>query len=275
MTGLSGWLLQSLRGSADRRTLTLSAAPATVFGMGELLFYRLLHHPLPDRFPAAASPVRRLPPARSWSWSWLTPAAWSPQERVNGRVRRGAAQALVREAYQTVLAEQDAHRRRPQEFTRAWKQHLTRLLDRPGLEVPGWGELGEVDAGLVWSLYEAAVHARKEAIERAAITDSRPVPVAARQTSTWKLQIVSGDTELGAVTYGTCDSCAAGLLYKIGFPADWQFCGFGRQALGHLETRHPGLAWYTSGQLEPGFFQHYRHNSTSPWTAEHHPCPHF
>ncbi|MGI8336697.1 hypothetical protein ACRYCC_42705 [Actinomadura scrupuli] len=50
------------------------------------------------------------------------------------------------------------------------------------------------------------------------------------------------------VKYGICPSCHIGLLYKIGFPADWQFSGLGRLALDQLEARHPGLTWYTTAQ---------------------------
>lgn len=82
---------------------------------------------------------------------------------------------------------------------------------------------------------------------------------------------------LGEITYGICLPCRAGLLYKIGFPPDWQCCGFGRLALGELETRHPGVTWHTTGQYAHtrGFYSKYRQASTSPRTEQRHPCPHF
>jgi hypothetical protein len=79
------------------------------------------------------------------------------------------------------------------------------------------------------------------------------------------------------VIYGTCQACRTGLLYKITFPPDWQFCGLGRLALSQLEHRHAGLTWYTTGQLSHarGFYDRYRRGSASPWTTSQHPCPHF
>lgn len=77
--------------------------------------------------------------------------------------------------------------------------------------------------------------------------------------------------------YGTCQPCRVGLLYKITFSPDWQFCGLGRLALSQLEDRHADLTWYTTGQLSHarGFYDRYRRRSTSPWTTSQHPCPHF
>ena len=94
---------------------------------------------------------------------------------------------------------------------------------------------------------------------------------------TYEFSIVSDGSSLGDVTYGVCRSCRTGLLYKIGFPDEWQFCGFGRLALSQLEARHPDLTWYTTGQSRHarGFYDRYRQGSTSPWTARPHPCPHF
>jgi hypothetical protein len=94
---------------------------------------------------------------------------------------------------------------------------------------------------------------------------------------TCEFAIASEGVSLGEVTYGICPPCRIGLLYKIEFPPDWQFCGFGRAALRQIENRHPDLTWYTTGQLGPaaGFYNRYRLESRSPWTAEQHPCPHF
>ena len=68
-----------------------------------------------------------------------------------------------------------------------------------------------------------------------------------------------------------------GLLYKIEFPPDWQFCRLGRLALAQLEGRHPGVTWYTTGQYAhaQGFYDRYRRGRASPWTEQQHPCPHF
>jgi hypothetical protein len=59
------------------------------------------------------------------------------------------------------------------------------------------------------------------------------------------------------------------LLYKIEFSPDWQFCGLGRLALNQLESRHPELMWYTTGQFKHarGFYERYRQGSSSPWTS--------
>jgi hypothetical protein len=77
--------------------------------------------------------------------------------------------------------------------------------------------------------------------------------------------------------HGVCEECRVGLLYKIEFPPDWQFCGFGRLALNALEARHPTLTWYTTGQYawSQGFYDRYRQTSSSPWTVCQDPCPHF
>jgi hypothetical protein len=67
------------------------------------------------------------------------------------------------------------------------------------------------------------------------------------------------------------------MLYKIEFAPDWQACGFGRLALSRLEARHPDLTWCTTGQFSDakGFYDRYRQGSTSPWTDDQSPCPHF
>ncbi|MEV4006337.1 hypothetical protein [Actinomadura sp. NPDC049753] len=43
---------------------------------------------------------------------------------------------------------------------------------------------------------------------------------------------------MGRVTYGICEECGFGVLYKISFPPDQRFCG--PRALNQFETRHPG-----------------------------------
>ena len=65
----------------------------------------------------------------------------------------------------------------------------------------------------------------------------------------FEFSIASDGSLLGGVTYGICRLCRTGLVSKIGFPADWQFCGLGRLALSQLEARHPDLTWYTTGQF--------------------------
>jgi hypothetical protein len=94
---------------------------------------------------------------------------------------------------------------------------------------------------------------------------------------TFEFSIVSGDDALGEVIYGICAPCSAGMLYKIEFAPDWQSCGFGRLALSQLETRHPDITWYTTGQFKEakGFYDRYRQDSASPWTDQQNHCPHF
>ena len=133
-----------------------------------------------------------------------------------------------------------------------------------------------VDADLAWSLYELASRARQDAIEQAAATLSRRVQCG-QQVPTFEFSIVSDGDSLGDVTYGTCEPCGGGLLYKIGFPDDRQFCGLGRLALSKLEARHPDLTWYTTSQFKhaQGFYDRYRQGSSSPWTPMDRPCAHF
>ncbi|MES9602380.1 MULTISPECIES: hypothetical protein [Actinomadura] len=109
-------------------------------------------------------------------------------------------------------------------------------------------------------------------------TPSRLVRIAAWPTSTFTFTIAAvGGTSMGRVTYGICEECGFGVLYKISFAPDWQFCGFGRLALNQLESRHPDATWFTSGQYSQaiGFYANYRQGSMSPWTPEIRPCPHF
>ncbi len=99
---------------------------------------QLLWSPLPDPLPTAGrDPGRlaRLPAAmrshpanrscRSTHWS------------IAG-ARRGAVQALVREAYQRTVAEQDSARRKPDAFTQAWRAHLADFLGQVIIEQPEW-----------------------------------------------------------------------------------------------------------------------------------------
>lgn len=242
-----------------------------------MLMDRLLWHPLPDALPVPGR--RRFPVLRDLAAAMTANAApISEQERVNHRVRRGAVQALVREAYQATVAEQYSEHRPPAAFTQAWQAHLAGLLDQASPDLPGWGPIAiaDRDTDLAWRLFELASRARQDAIEHAKAAPSRRVQ-RGQQVPNFEFSIVSDGEPLGDVTYGICRSCRTGLLYKIGFPDDWQFCGLGRLALSQLEARHPDLTWYTTGQSKHarGFYDRYRLGSASPWTARQHPCPHF
>jgi hypothetical protein len=249
--------------------------------VADLLLHRLLWDPLPDPLPKSESGRFRCLRHLAASIATEAATAWlSEQKRIERRVDRGRAQAVVREAYQQALAEQDTEHRRPDALAQAWKAHLVFLLDRPHVDLHGWGEflIADLDASLVWTLYEVASRARQQAIERASATVSKPTMQGAGQTPTFEFTIASDGSELGYIQYGLCSSCRVGLLYKIEFDYDWQFCGLGSLALNALETRHdPDLAWYTTPQFKHalGFYDRYRQGSASPWTAEHNPCPHF
>jgi hypothetical protein len=189
-----------------------------------MLMVRLLWDPLPDTLPV---PGRRFPRLRDLIAAMTASTApMSEQERVNRRVRRGRVQALVREAYQATVAEQDSEHRPPAAFAQAWQAHLACMLNQAGVELPGWGPItiADLDINLAWRLYELASRARQDAIENAMATPSRRVE-RDQQVPTFEFSIVSDGATLGDVTYGICRSCHVGLLYKIGFPTDWQFCG--------------------------------------------------
>lgn len=194
-------------------------------------------------------------------------------------MRRGAVQAVVREAYRLTMAEQDRERRGPGAFAVAWRARLADLLAGDMVEVPGWSKLAtaELDTALAWALFEAASSARQETVARAVVEPSRLVSTAGPHVRVFEFAVSSGgEQELGHVKYGTCGRCRTGLLYKISFPSDWQFCGLGSRALGELEARHPDLAWSTTGEYAHarGFYDRYRDGSGSRWT-EQRPCPHF
>jgi hypothetical protein len=96
-------------------------------------------------------------------------------------------------------------------------------------------------------------------------------------TQLFKLGVGGGGQKVGEATYGTCEPCGVGLLYKIGFPPEWQqYCGFGTLALETIEARHPGLTWFTTLQYEwaQGFYERRRRDNPSQWTANE-PCQHF
>jgi hypothetical protein len=251
-------------------------------GYGAPMLTRLLWDPLPDSLPVVPRRFPRLRRLAAQVATAVATARLSAQERVDRRVRRGAVQALVREAYLATVAEQDAEHRDPDAFAQVWRVRLASLLEQDEVEVTGWSEItvADLDVVVAWSLYEAARRARQQTIENASATPSRPILMGGPPafTFTFTFEIVGAtDGALGDVKYGVCPACCVGLLYNIGFAPDWQFSGLGTLALGQLEARHPGLTWYTSGQYtwSRGFYQRYRQDSTSPWTAEQHPCPHF
>jgi hypothetical protein len=238
---------------------------------------RLLSDPLPDPLPSSGfGRVRRL---RALLVANMTAPQSSAEEAADRRVRRGRVQALVREAYEATVAEQDSAHRKPAEFAEAWRACLTSLLDQESVDLPGWSLIAtaDLDASLVWRLYEAASYARRHAVEHAKPTRSRSAQWAGTQAQVFEFAIVSEGETLGEVRYGICPPCGTGLLYKISFDPDFQFCGLGRLALGQLEARHPGLTWYTTGQFKDarGFYDRYRQDSDSPWTNKQHPCLHF
>jgi hypothetical protein len=240
-----------------------------------MLLVRLLWDPLPDTLPAG---LWRFPRLRDLAAAVTADRApMSEQERVDRQVRRGAVQALVREAY-LATAEQDSERRPPPAFTQAWRARLADLLDQQSPDLPGSGPSTIVGSGidLAWRLFELASRAQQDAIEHATATASRRVE-RGQQVPTFEFSIASDGGPLGDVTYGIRQRCRTGLLYKIGFPTDWQFCGLGRLALSQLEARHPDLTWYTTGQLSHtrGLYDRYRQASSSPWTSRQHPCLHF
>ncbi|MEU6718299.1 GNAT family N-acetyltransferase [Nonomuraea sp. NPDC046802] len=178
------------------------------------------------------------------------------------------------------MAEQDSEHRGPAEFAEAWKARLAALLAQETVEVSGWSDIAiaELDTDLGWSLYAAASRARAETIARATATPSRHRGRDDGPTPSYEFSIAAdGDGSLGRVHYAICEPCSVGLLKKISFSPEWHCCGFGTLALRELETRHPALTWYTTGQYTHarGFYERYRHGSDSPWTAQQHPCPHF
>ena len=238
---------------------------------------RLLSDPLPDPLPSPGSGwFRRL---RTMLAATMTAPQLPAGELVDRRVRRGEVQALVREAYQATVAEQDSAHRKPAEFAEAWRAHLASLLDNESVDLPGWSVVttADLDTALAWRLYESASYARRHAVEHAKPTRSQRARWAETQALVFEFAIASKGETLGEVRYGICPPCGAGLLYKVSFDPDFQFCGLGRLALSQLEARHPGLTWYTTGQFKHarGFYDRYRQDSDSPWTDKQHPCPHF
>ncbi|MCC5576183.1 hypothetical protein IMZ11_11115 [Microtetraspora sp. AC03309] len=197
-----------------------------------------------------------------------------------GRMRRAATQAIVREAYHQTVGEQEDEQRRPAAFAKAWKSHLAALLAQDTVKVSGRGTIAAAgrDTELAWKLYDAASRARADAIAHATATPST-FEFSCPPTSWYAFAIAAGDDHpmLGRVRYAICEPCGAGLLRKIDFSSDWRFCGLGTRALRELEARHPALTWYTTGQYESAqsFYERYRTDSSSPWTANQCPCPHF
>ena len=241
---------------------------------------RLLSDPLPDRLPSPGSGrFQWLRDLRAALVSDMTAPRLSAQEFVDRGVRGGRVQAVVREAYEATIAEQDGAHRKLAEFTDAWRARLASMLEQDSIELTGWSVIttADLDTSLAWSLFEAVGRARRYAVEHARPTHSRRAKWMDTQAQVFEFAIVSEDHTLGEVRYGICPPCATGLLYKISFGADFRFCGLGRLALDQFEARHPGLTWYTTGQSENarGFYDRYRERSDSPWTSRQHPCRHF
>lgn len=242
--------------------------------MSAKLLKQLLWDPLPDPLPA-------------FGW-WIFPPQPGPgaaagtsseagQAGVDPRVRRSAVQALVRNAYLVTVAEQDSEHRPPVPFGRAWQARLTAMLAQatagPTDQAPI--RITDSDLDFTWRLYELARRARLNAMQSVTATPSQRVQ-RGKPVPTFEFSVISGGDALGEVTYGTCRLCSTGMLYTIEFTPDWQFCGLGRLALSQLETRHPDLTWYTTGQLSGarGFCERYRQDNASPWTGQECPCPH-
>ena len=245
--------------------------------MSARLLVQLLWDPLPDAPPTIGQ--RRFARVRDLAAeinAVITPVA--DQEQADRCVRRGAVQALMRAAYQSTVAKQESEHRPPAAFAEAWHDHLTDLLNLAQPDLPGWGSItiADLDIDLAWSLYQLASRARLNAVDHARAAPARRVQ-RGHHILTFEFAIVSDGESLGEVTYRICQACRTGLLYKIEFAPDWQFCGFGLSALSQREDRHPSLTWHTTGQLQHarGFCDRYRQDSSSPWTARQHPCPHF
>jgi hypothetical protein len=200
-------------------------------------------------------------------------------ELVRLRVRRGVVQCLVRDAYQATVADQDREHRRPREFTQAWRANLASALDSADVDLSGCGPAAftAADIDLAWKLHEAASRGREEALGHVKMKHSQLTRMGSLKVPIFEISVTSEGGELGAAKYGTCYPCGVGLLQKISFDPDWQFCGLGRLTLNELEARHPSLTWYTTAQYKDarGFYERYRQNSSSPWTDKQHPCLHF
>jgi hypothetical protein len=91
--------------------------------------------PLPDPLPAAGNGRRGL--LLTTMTAQPAEPRLPPPELVDRRVRRGAVQALVREAYQRTVAEQDSALRKPDAFGQAWRAHLAGFLDQATIDRPG------------------------------------------------------------------------------------------------------------------------------------------
>ncbi|MEV0623516.1 hypothetical protein AB0I81_60085 [Nonomuraea sp. NPDC050404] len=92
------------------------------------MLVRLLWKPLPESWPEAEAP--RPAGLRAVIALVREVAAGVPQhDDVERRVRRAATQAIVRDAFQQTVAEQDSEHRGPAEFADAWRVRLADLLD--------------------------------------------------------------------------------------------------------------------------------------------------
>lgn len=258
----------------------MPSRPAAHYGAGMVM--RLLLEPLPASWPAPAPPR---PTGLRGLLARLQEAADAVRRPGNlddleGHLRRAATQAIVREAYHRTVSEQEDEQRKPAAFAAAWKSHLATLLAQDTVKLSGRSPITTAgrDTDLAWKLYDAASRIRAEAITHATATPSEP-RLSEPPTLWYSFAIAAGDDypALGEVHYAICQPCDVGLLRKIDFSLDWRFCGLGTRALRELEARHPALTWYTTGQYESAqsFYERCRQDSSSPWTANQCPCPHF
>lgn len=195
------------------------------------------------------------------------------------RMRRAATQRLVREVYQHTLAEQQDQRRRPDAFADAWRARLAEALANGSRDVDGWGQItaADVDQDLAWSLLAAVTEGRAQTLRQAVAEPSRTRQMGRTATADFEFRVVAGSVALGRVAYSVCQPCEIGLLRKISFSPEWQFCGLGTLAMRQLEVRHAGLTWYTTPQYADarGFYARYREGSASSWTDQGGLCQHF
>lgn len=246
--------------------------------MGAGMVMRLLWEPLPWWWPTKPAREPGIRGLIAWARTRMDDEMDLDFDR---RMRRGATQALVRQAFNDTVAEQDDARRRPEAFAQAWRDRLADYLASDSVEVSGWSQItsAELDHELAWRLYEAISQARAASIAQAVAEPSRLRRIDSKDLD-YEFNVVAVAHEqysLGRIAYSVCEPCATGLLRKISFSVEWQYCGLGTMALRELEARHPGLTWYTTAQYADSrdFYARYRQTSTSPWTDRECPCQHF
>ncbi|GAA3469735.1 hypothetical protein [Nonomuraea roseola] len=237
----------------------------------------LLLDPLPASWPCQ--------PARPGGLSGLIAQAREIITTFRGedfvqRLNRAAMQRVVCEVFQLALDEQETERRKPVEFAQAWKGRLAAMLASETIQLSGRRQpvsVADLDVDLGWSLYAAVDQERAAAIANATATPSSRREWQGSPAAFYEFWVVGGQERLGRVRYATCEGCQAGLIRKISFSLEWQYCGLGTRALDEVQVRHPGLAWYTTDQYGSalGFWERYRQSGDSPWTDRGCPCPHW